>query len=94
MNEKQRQRIVKKRADMPKKYRGLYDKAMSGEASPRQAIKSFCLECTGWVKEEVRLCTGAACELYNYRPCLTSESCQAPDSATLESQDDSKEERG
>ena len=94
MNEKQKQRIAKKRAGIPKKYRGIYDKAMSGEASPRQAIKSFCLECTGGIKEEVRLCTGVACQLYNYRPYLTPESCQASDSATSENNDSLKEEKG
>ena len=87
-SEKRTEKIAKRRADMPKKYRGLYDRVVNGKASPRQAIKSFCLECVGWLKGEVRLCNGVACPLYNFRP------YQVADSATSESQDDLKEERG
>lgn len=61
------ERIAKRRADMPKAYRGIYDKAMSGQ-SKAAAIHSFCLECMGWQREEVRLCTSNACPLWRYRP--------------------------
>lgn len=60
-------KIKKRRADMPKAYRGIYDKAMSGQ-SRAAAIHSFCLECVGWQREEVRQCTAYACPLFPYRP--------------------------
>jgi len=55
------------KTDIPKKYRGIYDKAMEGK-SRRAAIKAFCLECVHWQKEEIRLCTSPDCPLYLYRP--------------------------
>jgi len=63
----QKQRIAKRRADMPKPYRGIYDKAMSGQ-SKTAAIHAFCLECMGWRREEVRRCESYSCPLYLYKP--------------------------
>lgn len=62
------ERIAKRRADMPEKYRKQYDRCTSGEASPRQAIKMQCLECWGWVLAEVKECDNYPCPLYRYRP--------------------------
>jgi len=59
--------IRKHRADIPKIHRKTYDRAMQGK-SLKSAVKSFCLECVCWQKEEVRLCTDLACPLYPYRP--------------------------
>jgi len=61
------ERIRKHRADIPKIHRKIYDRAMQGK-SLKSAVKSFCLECVCWQKEEVRLCTSLACPLYPYRP--------------------------
>jgi len=61
------ERIRKRRADIPPIHRKIYDRAMQGK-SMKSAIKSFCLECCGWQKEEVRFCTSLACPLYPYRP--------------------------
>jgi len=61
------ERIRRRRADIPPLHRKTYDRAMQGK-SMKSAIKSFCLECTGWQKEDVRLCTSLACPLYPYRP--------------------------
>ena len=47
-----------------------YLRAMSGK-SMAAAIHSQCLECVGWEREEVRLCTAPACPLYPYRPYST-----------------------
>jgi len=33
----------------------------------RPAIRSFCLECVGYVSSEVAQCTSVACPLYEYR---------------------------
>jgi hypothetical protein len=60
--------IAKRAAEMPRKYRPAYLKAAGGTASPRTAIKAFCLECVGWQREEVARCTAPACPLYAYRP--------------------------
>lgn len=60
--------IRKRAADVPAKYRPGYLCAAQGKASPRRAIKSFCLECVMWLPEEVTLCTAPACPLFAYRP--------------------------
>ena len=59
--------IKKRRADIPKAYQRIYDKAVKGK-SLRAAAKSFCLECMGWQRDEVRQCTAMACPLFPYRP--------------------------
>ena len=45
-----------------------YLRAAAGTASPRAAVKAFCLECLGWDRNEVSRCTGLACPLWQYRP--------------------------
>ena len=67
----QQERIAERRADMPKKYRKLYDKVMAGKASPRDAIRMQCLECFAWVQTETKKCDNCACPLYRYRPYQT-----------------------
>jgi hypothetical protein len=67
MSTERQERIAKRRKDTPRIHRANYDEAVSGR-SRKAAIKAFCLECVGWEKEEVRLCTGLACPLYPYRP--------------------------
>jgi hypothetical protein len=59
--------IRKHRTEIPIIHRQTYDRAMKGK-SLKSAIKSFCLECCCWQKEEVRLCTSLACPLFPYRP--------------------------
>jgi len=61
------QQIRERRAQMPKLYRGTYDRAMSGK-SRKAAMRAFCLECLVWQINEVFSCTDAACPLYPYRP--------------------------
>lgn len=65
--------VAKRRADMPPKYRKLYDRCTSGEASPREAIKAQCLECWGWDKRETEQCDNVACPLYELRPYQESQ---------------------
>jgi hypothetical protein len=62
------ERIAKRRADMPKQYRKLYDRVVVGKASPRNAIKMQCLECWAYVRLETQTCDNYACPLYAYRP--------------------------
>jgi len=52
---------------IPEQYRIVYKKAMGGR-SRKMAIKAFCLECVGWCRSEVALCTDYNCPLYPYRP--------------------------
>jgi hypothetical protein len=52
--------------DIPKKYRTLYNKAVSGR-NQAAAIKFFCLECVGYDSEEVKKCTDFGCSLYPLR---------------------------
>lgn len=75
-------RIAKHRTETPNRYRKLYDRCMSGEASPRQAIQTQCLECWAWVQNETTQCDNICCPLYQYRPYQKSR--QVSDSTTLE----------
>jgi hypothetical protein len=61
------EQIAERRAQMPRSYRGIYDKATQGR-SLRAAINSFCLECVCWQTKEIRLCTDLACPLWMVRP--------------------------
>ncbi|HSW63971.1 MAG TPA: hypothetical protein VLH56_11790 [Dissulfurispiraceae bacterium] len=59
---------VKKRIEsVPKVYRGIYQRAVEGRGL-RAAIKSQCLECVCWQREEVKICSDSACPLYAVRP--------------------------
>jgi hypothetical protein len=56
----------KQLADVPPKYRALYERAYGG-TSRKAAIRAFCLECVGWSQAEVVRCSAAACPLYEFR---------------------------
>ena len=60
--------IIKKADDMPAIYRKNYLAAVSGKATPRNAIKAFCIECMGFVRSEVTNCDVIDCPLNLYRP--------------------------
>ncbi len=60
--------ITKKSDDMPAIYRKNYLAAISGKASPRDAIKAFCIECMGYARVEVTNCDTIDCPLNLYRP--------------------------
>ena len=47
---------------------GLFRKVYKGQASPRQCIKAFCLECIGWEEAAIRGCTATACPIWGLRP--------------------------
>jgi hypothetical protein len=55
------------RREVLKKYRGLYERAMTGK-SRRAAMRSFCLECCYWQIKEVQKCGDDGCPLFPYRP--------------------------
>lgn len=60
-------RIEERRKEMPRIYRGIYDKAMKGR-SLKSAVHAFCLECVAWQRKEIEQCTDYGCPLYPYRP--------------------------
>jgi hypothetical protein len=55
-------------ARLPVKSRGIVAKAFGQACSPRQAIKAKCLDCSGFDREEVRLCRVTVCPLWPWRP--------------------------
>ena len=69
----QEAKILDRLSQMPESCRNSYLRVMGGKAPHRVAIKAFCLECVGWLRREVTLCTAPACPLYPYRPFQESE---------------------
>ncbi len=67
MNIERKEKIAERLAQIPKLYRGIYDKAITGK-SRKAAMHAQCLECCGWQIKEVFLCTSPQCPLYPYRP--------------------------
>ena len=59
---------IKHLADVPPMYQGTVRKAFEAEASPRAAIKAFCLACVGYQRAVITDCTSLACPLWPYRP--------------------------
>lgn len=56
--------------DAPELYRTTIKRAMQGKG-PRardNAIKAFCLQCTGYVRKDITTCSAPACALYEFRP--------------------------
>lgn len=53
---------------LPQTSRALYQKALKGTCSPRQAIKAFCLRCVGYSRPDVTHCTATTCPLHRFRP--------------------------
>jgi hypothetical protein len=62
-----KQKIARRLAEIPKKYRKIYKKAVETNSKP-EAIKAFCLECVCWQKNEIINCSCLACPLYGLRP--------------------------
>lgn len=62
------ERITKDLAEASPLYRSIMQRAYSGTASPRSAIKAQCLHCVGFVRADVTHCAGYSCPLWAYRP--------------------------
>ena len=60
--------ITDKADKMPRIYKNCYIAAVSGKATPRNAIKAFCIECMNYVRSEVTNCGTIDCPLNLYRP--------------------------
>ena len=63
-----RSHVERRARDTPETCRLGYVRAAVGIASPRAAIKAFCLACVGWDRKAVAQCTALACPLYANRP--------------------------
>ncbi len=46
----------------------LFQRVYAQQASPRERIKAFCLECNGFEENAIRGCGASACPLYDIRP--------------------------
>lgn len=66
-------------SDAPPLYQGAVRDAFEGKASPRRAIKAFCLSCTGFMREEIKACTVVLCPLHAFRPYVKRDDEQAND---------------
>lgn len=68
----QSEKITLKRASRlattPTSCQTLFKRCWAGKASPRAAIKAFCLECVGFDRAAVTTCTAWACPLWPLRP--------------------------
>lgn len=53
----------------------LFSRAAAGN-SRASAIKAMCLECVGFVRKEITLCTAHDCPLYTYRPFQTEDEAE------------------
>lgn len=62
------QRIAAVISQAPESAKGCLQEAFSGSASPRKAIKAFCLVCTGYDRAAIKTCSSYACPLWQYRP--------------------------
>ncbi len=60
-------------ATIPDKYRPLYEKVASSNATPRQCIKAKCQECVGYegVVNRIQNCSVQNCPLWGSRPYQT-----------------------
>ena len=83
MNEDQKRRL----ADAPVLYRPIireaYTLSPARRASPRRAIKAFCLQCVGYVRKDVTECTAIACPLWHYRPYQAGDEPEDDDGPAL-----------
>lgn len=53
--------------EAPASYRATFERAYSGK-SKAAGIKAFCLQCVGFLRNEVRDCSARGCPLHPYRP--------------------------
>ncbi len=65
-------RIAEHKQQIPRAYRGIYQRATEGK-SLRAAINAFCLQCCAYQRKEVTLCTALSCALWAVRPYRISQ---------------------
>jgi hypothetical protein len=57
---------------------GIFRRVYAGQASPRECIKAFCLDCTGFNELAIRECLFVACPLFRLRPYQRKGSASKP----------------
>lgn len=57
---------IQKLKNIPKAYQNRFIRAWKGNRSA--AVHANCLECMGYVREEVHLCTTKTCPMWKLRP--------------------------
>lgn len=55
-------------ARTPISAKGIIGRAFAKTASPRQAIKARCLQCSNYQRDEIANCTVLGCAFWQYRP--------------------------
>jgi len=61
------EQIAERLEQIPESQQGIYRRAIERK-SMAAAVKAFCYECMGYLREEVKVCTDRACPLWMYRP--------------------------
>lgn len=59
---------IKRLEDCSDMHRGLLTRVYSGNRSLRDGIDAFCVQCVGYVIDDVRNCTSIGCPLWQLRP--------------------------
>ncbi len=59
---------TKRLEDCSDMHRGLLTRVYSGNRSLRDGIDAFCVQCVGYVIDDVRNCTAIGCPLWQLRP--------------------------
>ena len=83
------EQIAERRAQIPSKYRAIYDRAVKGKGL-RAAVDAQCLECVCYKSDEVRNCTDLACPLWAVRPYRISRNSQTEAFSNVESENSGK----
>ena len=60
-------KIAERLEIIPDTYKNQYRKAVKKKAL-RASVNSLCLECCGYLRKEVTMCTDLACPMYLVRP--------------------------
>ena len=84
MNTERRRQITERRSKIPRKYRRLFDRAVSGK-SLSASINCQCLECCDWISSEVILCSDLGCPLFAVRPYRSSGNARKGHFVSVES---------
>jgi len=73
--------VAEQRRHVSGLYQELYDRVATGQTSRREAIKSKCLDCACWQRDETSNCPATSCPLWLYRPYQRPDSSFGADTA-------------
>jgi len=66
-------KVRRRLAQIPSLYKKQYKRVIQAKTSPHEAIQVFCIECVGYIRREVTLCTDTGCPLFPFRPYQDTE---------------------